>query len=200
MIHLCIASELEAVPFISGLDKISDGPHLYSCDNYKVLITGMGLVNTACSVSCYLQKLKDSQPRLINLGVAGAVNERLDLHSVHRISGFSVFYNSVVPQSSKGIMNQAYPSIIDNNRGLSLASSLHPVWDEDGKERLIELDVDLLDMEGYAFASACEQQGVEYEVYKSVSDYLSKATQTDFLLNARKAAEALRVFFEKQLL
>ncbi|NQZ55920.1 MAG: hypothetical protein HRT88_00375 [Lentisphaeraceae bacterium] len=202
MIHLFIATEFEAKPFIQGLHKVQDMPAVYEGETYAVIITGMGLVNSASASSAYLETLtKDTNHRLINIGIAGSGNSQLELAGVYQVSQFSMFCTSQIPANSRFVWDSSYPDIIEKKKNAyHLATSLHPLWNDREKSIVDQSSIDLIDMEGYSFAKACNDRDLSFEVYKGVSDYLSKSSQEDFLEKAQKAIDALFVYFTEKIL
>ena len=194
MLTLLIASSFEAQLFIKGLNKISDT--VYEGD-YRVVISGTGLVNMAMATTEAINTYNPA--KIINLGISGAVRGTLKVGSIVKAEKFNVFSSTPIPGTSQNIWQQSYP-IIDQGNGAMLFSSLHPVWNDEDKLKLLTFNADLLDMEGYSFARVCQSKGINIEVYKVVSDFLHKKSQNDFLKNAQLGLEKLQDFFVEKYL
>lgn len=191
---LIIASSFEAEPFIKDLKKVTE--HIFE-GKYRVVISGTGLVNMATAT---LRTALELNPeKVINLGIAGAVNDNFSAGQIIKAEKFNIFSSVDIPESSQNIWESSYPSIGRSN-GASLYTSLHPVWNEQDKNKLKELNADLLDMEAYAFAKVCKEQQVDFEVIKAISDNLQKKSQAEFLTNAQKAIKELYQYFHKTYL
>ena len=191
MNHLFFATLFEAKPFISSsMKKIAESPEIYEGE-FRVIIIGTGLVQAAINCTKYFQRIKiQHSDEFINLGIAGSTMDE-PIGSVSKIKKICIFTNEKIPESSLSIWEESYPRIKCENKGKSLASSLHPVWDEHSKKTLKKTKIDMIDMEGYSFAKVCEEFSVSYTLYKSVSDNLNKKSQADFLENASIAIRSL---------
>jgi nucleoside phosphorylase len=194
MLTLIIASNFEAKPFIKDLKKVAE--NIFEGD-YRVIISGTGLVNMAAATVRTISELNFN--KIINLGIAGAVNDHFTAGQVIKAKKFNIFSSVDIPDSSQNIWENSYPSLGQSN-DISLYTSLHPVWNEQDKNKLKELNADLLDMEAYAFAKVCNEHQVDFEVIKAISDSLHKKSQKEFLVNAQKAIEELYQYFHKNYL
>ncbi|MCM8527831.1 MAG: hypothetical protein NE327_15020 [Lentisphaeraceae bacterium] len=183
MINLFIASQFEADFFLDDYNQVDN--NIYEKD-HRIIITGIGLVNTAISCTKFFSDYPYSEDdEYINVGIAGAVDSELNLGDVVEAKSFSVFNSTELPESSQYIFSMAYPEI--NFGDLKIASSTAPVWDEESKKILSQQNVSLVDMEAYAFAKTCMDFEIPFKVLKAVSDKLQKNSQVDFLENAKQA-------------
>ena len=193
MLTLLIASPFEAAPFIKGLKKINE--MTYEGD-YKVIISGTGLIAMSEAITGDL--ITNSAEKFLNIGIAGAVNDSYETAQILKPESFNIFSSVDIPENSINIWQNSYPEI--GKPGISLFTSLHPVWNETDKQKLTSLNADLLDMEGYAFAKICTDYKADFEVIKAVSDNLIKETQQDFLFNARQAIDKSYEYFTQNYL
>lgn len=183
MKNLFIASQFEADFFLDGYKQVDK--NIYEKE-HRVIITGIGLVNTAISCTHFFNNYSISEgDEYINLGIAGAVDANLNIGEIVEPGSFSVFNKADVTEASKKIIGEAYPEI--QKGGLKIASSPVPVWDEESLSMLQAGGVSIVDMEAYAFARVCEDFKLSFKVIKSVSDHLSKKSQEEFLENARQS-------------
>lgn len=188
MKNLFIASQFEADFFLDDYNQVDN--NVYEKD-HRVIVTGIGLVNTAASCTKFFSEYSISdEDEYINVGIAGAVDPNLKIGEVVEANSFTVFSSSDIPDSSKGIMLEAYPEISYGN--IKIASSLVPVWDEGSLNKLQGQNISLVDMEAYAFAKVCEDFEVPFKVLKGVSDHLVKNSQEKFLQNARESILNIR--------
>ena len=65
------------------------------------------------------------------------------------------------------------------------------MWGEGFSHKLKIQGLDLVDMEAYSFALACQNFKLPFKIFKSVSDKLTKDSQDEFLKNARLAIQNL---------
>ena len=174
MKHLFFASHFEAKPFLhDSMSKINESPEVYEAD-YRVVIIGTGLVQAAANTSSYFEKYalleKDS---FINMGIAGSVaNKRIG--DIFEIAEVQMFCVEQFPDSSKNIWEASYPDISLEIDGLKLGTSLHPIWGSKFHTLLAQQEIDLVDMEGYAFMQVCKVKEISARIIKSVSDDLFK--------------------------
>ena len=190
MKNLFIASQFEADFFLDGYTQVEN--NVYEKD-HRIIITGIGLVNTAISCTKFFSKYPLSEEdEYINIGIAGAVDPNLEIGEIIEAQSFSVFTPADLPESSKKIFSQAYPEI--NSGNLKIASSPAPVWDQKSCEKLKKQNASLVDMEAYAFAKVCTDFEIPFKVFKGISDHLQKNSQEEFLENAKRSILNLRQF------
>ncbi|MCH2206151.1 MAG: hypothetical protein MK132_09820 [Lentisphaerales bacterium] len=199
MKHLFFASHFEATPFIlDSMNKVNNAPEVYEGE-YRVIIIGTGITRSAINCSSYFEKYDISEnDYYINLGIAGSVAPR-KIGEILNISQVQIFCSEPIPESSKNIWQTSYPEIILNCNGKRLGTSLHPVWGSKFHTLLNEQEIDLVDMEGYSFAQACEKYSISAKMVKAISDNLTKKSQSSFLENAQAAIDSLYRHFINEL-
>ncbi|MFF1394817.1 nucleosidase [Streptomyces sp. NPDC058287] len=131
-----------------------------------VLLTGMGKVNAATALATVLAR----GPRpsgIVNLGTAGAL--RPGWTGTHVIG--SVIQHDLDNAVLASLTGEIYGAPIDlpDHGGPVLATGDSFISDEAARARLAA-HAPLVDMEGYALASAAQQAGVPLRVVKHVSD------------------------------
>ena len=192
MKNLFIASQFEADFFLDDYNQVDNNVYEKDC---RIIVTGIGLVNTAISCTQFFSDYGISEEdEYINIGIAGAVNKAYTVGEIIEAKSFSVFNAADIPESSQSILELAYPKI--GNGTISLASSPAPVWGKPSIDKLKELKVDLVDMEAYSFAKVCTEKGITFKVIKSVSDHLTKSSQNNFLKNAKQSTLNLKKHLE----
>jgi adenosylhomocysteine nucleosidase len=138
----------------------------YLDTDLPVLLTGMGKVNAATALATVLAR----SPRpsgIINLGTAGAL--RPGWTGTHVISTVIQHdLDSVVLRTLTGEAHGA-PLALTDTGGPTLATGDSFISDEATRERLA-IQAALVDMEGYALATAAAQAGVPLRIVKHVSD------------------------------
>ncbi|MCX5079914.1 nucleosidase [Streptomyces sp. NPDC056121] len=131
-----------------------------------VLLTGMGKVNAATALATVLAR----GPRpsgIVNLGTAGAL--RPGWTGTHVIG--SVIQHDLDNAVLASLTGEVYGAPIDlpDHGGPVLATGDSFISDEAARARLAA-HAPLVDMEGYALASAAQQAGVPLRIVKHVSD------------------------------
>ncbi len=129
-----------------------------------LLITGMGKVNAAVAVARVLASHRPSE--LVNLGTAGAL--RPGIKGTHEIS--RVLQHDLDGTAIEALTGRPTGLPLDlRHEGPILATGDAFVSSETVRVRLAE-HADLVDMEGYAVASAAHAAGVPVRLVKHVSD------------------------------
>ena len=191
MKNLFVASEFEAEYFTKGLKKVSQS--LYE-GSYRVIITGVGLVNMSTTVTKAAQKYPEET--FINAGIAGATGKYRKGEVLEIQNFYMLDPSETVTAPTSVLMTQAYPHL-EKGQGVALYTSICPVWND---HRFIIRNDNLVDMEGYAFAKICSDLGIDFKCFKAVSDNLVKNSQEEFLTNARQALENLRTYLLNNVL
>jgi 4-hydroxybenzoate polyprenyltransferase len=146
MIGILFATEMEAKPF---LDRgISEGVVVEISEE-------MGLEAARIATEKLVERGCTS---IINAGVCGALNNRLERGAVYRVSMVSM-------EELKAAVN------VGVGFGLKkLVSVERPVFEPERKRELSKYG-DLVDMEGYAVARVCEEHSVPCILIKGVTDF-----------------------------
>lgn len=159
------------------------------------LVTGVGKVNAAVSLAAALRE--GSVERVVVLGTAGVVGEgadRLSLDTVYQVTGvvqhdFSLPSPTVVPGGDVLLGETA-----------TMATGDQFVKDDAQRTHIAELGAQLVDMEGYAYASLCARLGVSLQIFKIPSDFADSSTtdeEWDEIVFAK--SRQLRAFWEDRL-
>lgn len=135
-------------------------------DRLPVLLTGMGKVNAAAALAAVLAG--GQQPvEVVNLGTAGAL--RPGWAGTHEVA--QVVQHDLDSRVLAQLTGRSYggPLTLRDGSGPTLATGDLFVSDPDARERLART-ADLVDMEGYAIATAARRAGVPVRLVKHVSD------------------------------
>lgn len=176
---ILMATELEAKAFVEQLklkyltDKFKYALH----EKFSLVIMGMGKVNAACAA---MWAINHGATKIINAGIAGALNESLAL--------FNVYTPGIV--NDLDLLNFSMPQVITGKSKVSLGTVGSPLKGDPLRDQLVE-HVDLIDMEGYAVAKVSELSGVSCELMKIVSDYCLKNSSDEIIKNLPKLSEIL---------
>jgi adenosylhomocysteine nucleosidase len=131
-----------------------------------VLLTGLGKVNAAIALAATLAR-GPKPSYVLNLGTAGAL--RPGLTGTHLVG--SVVQHDLDTDFIRELTGETFgaPLTLLDKDGPVLATGDTFVADEAGRRKLAER-ADLVDMEGYALASAAADAGVPLRIVKHVSD------------------------------
>lgn len=145
MIGILFATEMEAQPFLER--GVPEG--------VRVEISGMGMEAARIATE---KLVEEGCTSIINAGVCGALNNRLERGAVYRVSMVST-------EKLKAAVN------VGIGFGLKrLVSVDEPVFDP-ARKRELRKHGDLVDMEGYAVARVCEEHQVPCIMIKGVTDF-----------------------------
>ena len=133
------------------------------CQGLPLLVCGPGKVNAALGVSRVLAGSRPSE--VINLGTAGALKDGLrGTHEVGHVSQHDFDGKAIFE-----LTGLRYGAPVALGEGPVLTTGDSFVADSAVRARLAE-HADLVDMEGYAIASAAVAAGVPVRLVKHVSD------------------------------
>ncbi|MEU4680016.1 nucleosidase [Micromonospora sp. NPDC023737] len=130
-----------------------------------VLLTGMGKVNAAAAVAAVLAA--DVKPSLVlNLGTAGALRPGWD--GLHEIG--SVFQHDLDTELLRNLTGHICGAPLTLGTQTAVLATGDTFVSDDATRARLAQRADLVDMEGYAVASAATQAGVPCRLVKRVSD------------------------------
>lgn len=167
----------------------------------KLLLTGVGKAYSAIRLTRALLELKPSL--VINIGTAGTFNLHVGdiVSSTHFID--RDFYRLKLPgiefekAGSAGILNGKLPSLIDSkevwNQRFTVSTGDDFVTDAESAEG------DVVDMEAYAEALACEEQDVPFVSVKYVSDIVGQNSVEIWQDKLSAARKSLSRYFKTYL-
>ncbi|MGA0856465.1 MAG: 5'-methylthioadenosine nucleosidase [Burkholderiaceae bacterium] len=159
-------------------------------NDLPVVFTGVGKVNAALAV---LEAIAVYRPQLIvNFGTAGRVSDRVHgLVEVSRVIQRDMNAEPLAPrgqtpfQDDRHGFDSGQPGVICAT-GDSFVTSRDP-W-------LVEQGVDLVDMELFAIAAACERAGVSWRSFKYITDDANEDSGDHWETNVHLGRD---LFFEK---
>lgn len=137
-----------------------EAPNMQDWDN--VFFTGVGKVNAAITASFLIQKL---QPKTVwNFGTAGGINP--DCHRLVEIKNFvqrdmmccEVGFDLGQTPFEEGV-------VLSIGEGYTCSTGDNFVSDPN-----LAIPADVVDMEAYAIAKACQYHGVDFRCFKYISD------------------------------
>lgn len=152
MAHL---GEAQGVIDLLGLERSAE--NLYESKDYILLITGEGPFEAATAVSATIARYKFSHA--YNLGIAGSLNEKLTIGSVHPIRSIYLVIEGK-PQFKTFQCQEA---------GLDCITTFERILNPDKAQALKGLG-DLVDRESWGVGFACKQHSIPFTAFKIVSD------------------------------
>lgn len=173
----------------------------------RAVICGVGKVNAACGAQYAIDVLKAD--RIINIGVAGGLNDGLEVAQIYGIS-HAVQYDFDLVQLNHTAIG-TLDEFEENYLPLS-TKNLYPLKRLATGDRFNDsvddfnlltkvLGADIRDMEGGAIAQVCTHAGIPFYSFKAISDLAGSGSTTDQFLNnlnacAQKLNEQIKNIFE----
>jgi adenosylhomocysteine nucleosidase len=139
----------------------------YLGTDHPMLITGVGKVNAAISLTQALASSGSKPSLIVNVGTAGGLRD--DQGGLHVVS--EVIQHDLDTGLLESLTGQIYgaPITLSDRGGVTLATGDTFVSDSAVREKLAQRAT-LVDMEGYAVAAAAAAIGVPIRMVKHVSD------------------------------
>jgi adenosylhomocysteine nucleosidase len=138
-----------------------------------VVYTGMGKINAA--IKLYEAVLLYHPDLVINYGTAGAINNSNGLFHVDTFIQRDMDARALgVPRGVTPFSNQGLPLA----KGVVLGTGDSFVTNPKKQLEGLNIQVDLVDMEGFALMEVCKYLGVEFQCYKFVTDVSDSAASS----------------------
>ena len=161
------------------------------------LVTGVGKVNATVALAGAFAE--NDIERVIVLGTAGVVGgageERPSLDTIYQVTkliqhDFPLASADVIP---------AGEVVLPEQQAVMATGDVF-VSDDAQREHISGLGADLVDMEGYAYASICQRFDIPLQIFKIPSDYAdSSTTMEEWDAIAKQKSVQLREFYENRL-
>ena len=146
---------------VTALEDEAQGLESYA----PVIHTGIGKVN-AC-IKLYAAILKYQPDLVLNYGTAGGIADLLGLHKVAHFVQVDMDVRGLdFPRGITPLMNETLPK----KTGVVLGTGDSFITNVDKQLEGLQIEIDLVDMEGYALKKVCEHHGIAFEAYKFISD------------------------------
>ena len=185
---LCFAHLGEAQTFIKSLKLKMLEHHFYLGPKQAVLITGEGIDNTFTRLGYYLGKYNFTQ--IINSGIAGALNKKLDLNSIYSI-------RTIYAHNGNECKFHSYSS--DTNTGVDCISCDQRVLTNELADLLFH-HANIVDRELWAIAKIAQEFKIPWMSYKFISDYAGEQTACfDIKSRAKQYSDELYKYFCENL-
>ncbi|GAB3620328.1 purine-nucleoside phosphorylase [Glutamicibacter endophyticus] len=160
------------------------------------LVSGVGKVNASVALAGALAA--GGVEKVVVLGTAGVVGDgepRPDLNTVYQVT--HVLQHDF-PLASPTLTLTGEVILPDHQATMATGDVF--VSDDAQRAHIHELGAELVDMEGYAYASMCQRFDVPLQIFKVPSDYAdSETTMDDWDAIVKHKSVQLREFFDKNL-
>jgi len=175
---------------VAALDMETPGLDQFA----PVIHTGVGKLNAAISL---FEAILFHKPELvINYGTAGTVNGKTGLHKVDTFIQRDMDVRGLgVP---RGVTPFAIQEKLPTAKGIVLASGDSFVTDSDLHLEGLDIEIDLIDMEGYALNTVCAHHNTQFDCYKYVTDSTDDEASNDWVENVAKGASLFLTLLEKE--
>ncbi len=189
-----IAMQNEADPVICAMQRVSSDEKIYGMrvvrgelfgEPVGVVVCGIGKVNAARGTQYAIEKL--GAGAIINLGVAGGLNDSLKVGDIYAISA-AVQYDFDLTQPNHteiGTLDEFkknyLPFSVSSQYKLKKLGTGDRFNDDRNDYILLteRLGAEIRDMEGAAVAQVCIHAGVKCYGYKIISDIAGSGSTTD---------------------
>ncbi len=182
MAHL---GEAQGVINLFDLKRVT--PNLFENDTLSCLITGEGPFEAATAVASQLAR--KSYRRVLNLGIAGALDPNLKLGEIYPVRSVYLVVEGK-PQ---------FKSFKSLEKGLDCLTSFERILSPEKAHPLSGVG-SLVDREVWGVAMAAKAQGVSFESYKLISDYAGSLGACELVKEAaEKNSQKLVEFFASKI-
>ena len=207
MINFVIAMDSEAAPVLANMQDVREqkicGKKVYLgtiCgEEACVFVCGVGKVDAACGA--FLAADRFGAEAIINAGVAGALNQSMQVGAIYAISHACQYDFDLVQLNGTpiGTLNEF------EERWIPLATAGdYPLkklasgdrFNDDRRDFLLlteDFGADIRDMEGGAIAQACVHAGIPFYSFKAISDVAGSGSTTEqYIKNTALCADNLK--------
>lgn len=157
---------------------------LFKNDESYLLITGEGLQNTSKKLSVFFSQQSIKIDKLINIGIAGALDSSLELDSIYCINK---------------VYSEEYDQIFfseDSNNKINCVTAKNRVLDKEYAELLLKM-APIVDLELWACAKICSEFGIPLQSFKLISDYAGNSLTDDIIKKVKVFSEKLYNYYLK---
>lgn len=192
MILLTLAHKGEAQAFIQRKHNLAVDFYftgVYRHEDELLLLTGSGKDSITERVTFVLRYYGDRITEVLNFGIAGALKQELQINQIYGVSEICAEYE---PSPQREYISTA------NLRGqVRCVSATRPVLTDEHADALTSC-ADVVDMEIWHIALACNKINLPFKSYKLVSDYAGNRTDTQAVRqNAAMFSRHLFDFYKK---
>lgn len=154
---ITFATEKEAAGALNLLHAHQKGP-LYLFEGGAIFITGIGSLTAAVNLATIIRPFRE----IWNIGLAGSLKKQEGIFPIGTITKFSYMPASTSVHSHTFLV----PPPLLLGEGAKLTTSDFPIHDQS-----LDIEEDLVDMEGYGVALLCQKMQKKLKMWKIVSDF-----------------------------
>ena len=160
----------------------------YLGTDHPILITGLGKVNAATGLTQALAGAAARPSLIVNVGTAGGLRD--DQGGLHVVS--EVIQHDLDTELLESLTGQIYgaPITLADADGVTLATGDTFISDSEVRDKLARR-ASLVDMEGYALATAAQAAGVPIRMVKHVSDNADESATSTWRSAVEHSAKQL---------
>ncbi|RLD12573.1 MAG: 5'-methylthioadenosine nucleosidase [Chlamydiae bacterium] len=152
-----------------------------------VVYTGMGKVNAA--IKLYDAILLYHPDLVINYGTAGAINNSNGLFHIDTFIQRDMDARALgVPRGVTPFSNQELPLA----KGIVLGTGDSFVTNQKKQLEGLDIQLNLVDMEGFALMKVCKHHGIEFQCYKFVTDVSDSAASSKWKKSISSGIEVFK--------
>ena len=177
MNYFLLATELEAGALIHPKNKIDDNCYKLSSLHF-IFITGMGRENVKTSIPKFNLKYAPKATNIINIGIAGAVNNKLEKFQTYEVG--VIQHNKKVYKLREGKNNYSFNE---------------PVWQEESRKLALDNGADLVDMEAFFIYELLSRKEI-FRAIKVVSDFCYKPNEEKFQRDVKLSVNEIDKFIK----
>jgi adenosylhomocysteine nucleosidase len=158
-----------------------------------VIHTGIGKVNA--SIKLYEAILKYQPDLVLNYGTAGGLTDLLGLHKVAHFVQIDMDVRALdFPRGVTPLTGEELPI----KTGLVLGTGDSFITNAEKQLEGLGVEIDLVDMEGYALNKVCQHHGVAFEAYKYISDSADETAGDDWKNSVKQGTHLFIRLLEKE--
>ncbi len=156
---------------VTALEDEAQGLEKYA----PVVHTGIGKVN-AC-IKLYEAILKYQPNLVLNYGTAGGISKLVGLHKIAHFVQIDMDVRALdFPRGITPLTGEELPI----KQGIVLGTGDSFITDTQKQLEGLGIDIDMVDMEGYALKKVCKHHGVDFEAFKFISDNANESAGDDW--------------------
>lgn len=155
--------------------------------------TGIGKIN-AC-IKMYEAIIKYQPELVLNYGTAGGI---ANLNGLHKVAHFVQVDMDVrglnFPRGITPLMNEELP----NKTGLVLGTGDSFITNAKKQLEGLAIEIDIVDMEGYALKKVCDHHKVSFQAYKFISDNANESAGNDWTNSVKNGTHLFAKVLESE--
>lgn len=174
---------------VTALEDEAQGLEKYA----PVIHTGIGKINA--TIKLYDAILKYQPELVLNYGTAGGLADLVGLHKVAHFVQIDMDVRALdFPRGITPLTGEKLPV----KTGLVLGTGDSFITNAEKQLEGLEIDIDLVDMEGYALMKVCEHHGVKFAAYKFISDDANEEAGDDWKNSVKNGTYLFENLLENQ--